>query len=130
MTEKQKTKVMVIEDDPTITQILITKLTSSGFDVKNTLNSTEAVFMAEQYQPDIFILDLMMTRLSGEEVVKAIKANDDLKNVPILVFSNKGVTDEIEYAKDMGVDRFLIKSDTSLSKLVEVVEEIVEGKEI
>lgn len=120
-----KRRVLIIEDDPTISQILVSKLGMCGFDVRNTVDSTLAVQVMNEFMPDIVILDLMMTRLSGEEIVKEIKTHEDLRSIPILVFSNKGVPNEETYGREMGADRFLVKANTSLDELVEVVGELI-----
>ena len=124
----KKLTVLVIDDDPTISEIISSKLTASGHTAHVVLSSPEVIFQAEQVLPDVVILDLMMTRMAGEDVLKALKTHATLSEIPVLIFSNKGVEDEMEYLTEMGAAKFLVKSDTSLTELVKVVEDLVAGK--
>ena len=118
-------KVLVVDNDPTISEIIVGKLQKSGFEAMALQNSSEIIFTAEQYSPDVIILDLMMTKLTGEDALKALKLHAKLAKIPVIVFSNKGTEDDLAYLLEAGAEKCLIKSNTSLGELVKEVEEVV-----
>ncbi len=127
-TAKKKTKaikILLVDDDETISEVEDKKFTLSGHEVVSTLNSTKVMHLAEQESPDVIILDLMMTRMSGEEVLKALKSDDELKDIPVIIFSNKGMEQDMAHLLNAGAAKTLVKSNTSLKELVEVVEDLV-----
>ena len=125
---KKSLSVLIVDDDPTISEIMKEKLTMSGHTVHHILNGAKVIFTGEQVSPDVIILDLMMTNMSGEEVLKELKNNEKLREIPVLVFSNKGIEQEMEDLAELGAAKALVKADTSLSELVDVVEELAKGK--
>lgn len=122
--EEQTVKVLLVDDDSTISEVIEKKLTMSGYEVVSTINSTQAVALAHESQPDVIVLDLMMTRMTGEEVLSKLKEDKELAKIPVLVFTNKGLAEDAQSFLDAGAARFLIKSDTSLDELVAAVEEL------
>lgn len=122
---KPNKKILIVDDDPTITEVMKTKLEFSGYEAKVEENSTHAIETAVHFAPDLIILDLMMTRLSGEELLKTLKQNETLQAVPVLVFTNKDLNENDEKLANLGATRSLIKANTSLQELVDVVGELV-----
>ena len=123
-----KLNVLLIDDDPTISAIIVDMLKRAGHEVTHMLDGRKAVEMAEEKEPDVIILDLMMTKLPGEDVLKQFVHHDTLKSVPILVFSNQGIEQDMSHFEERGAAKVLIKADTSMSKLVKVVEELAVAK--
>lgn len=125
MKSDEKTiKVLLVDDDSTISEVIEKKLVASGHEVVSTINSAQAVTLAHEVMPDVIVLDLMMTRMTGEEVLEKLKEDQNLKKIPVLVFTNKGLAEDAQSFLDAGAARFLIKSDTSLNELVAAVEEL------
>lgn len=118
-------KILLVDDDPTITEVLERKMKMSGHTVIVTANSAETLFLAETQSPDLIILDLMMTRMSGEDVLHALKQHDELKKIPVLVFSNKDIEQDIPHLMEMGAAKCLIKADTSLEELIKTIDELI-----
>ena len=122
---KEKFSVLIVDDDPTLSEVMRDKFEQSGHTVYPVLDPKKALFEAEQNNPDVIVLDLMMTRLSGTELLIAFKDHADLKGIPVLVFSNKDFENEESELIRLGAAKCLVKSDTSLSELVEVVKKLV-----
>lgn len=114
-------KVLMIEDDPFISELVLTKLSQHGCVPYSGTTGEEAVELAEQFSPDIIILDLMLPGISGEEILVQLKQNEALKDIPVLVFSNKSDEAEIKNALELGAAKYLVKSATDISKLPDVV---------
>lgn len=120
-------KVLMIEDDPFLTDLVATKLSAQGCVPYSCKTGEEAIALAETYSPNVIILDLMLPGVSGEDVLKQLKAHAELKNIPVLVFSNKSLEEEIQNCFDLGAAEFLIKSSTDLNNLVEIVQRLAKS---
>lgn len=114
----------MVEDDLFFTDIVLTKLTSHGCIPYSTATGDEALELAKRYQPSAIILDLMLPGISGEEVLKQLKSDDELKAIPVIVFSNKSSQSDIEANLAAGATRYLVKSGTDLNTLVDVIREV------
>lgn len=119
-------KVLLVDDDPMISEVVRKKIESEGYEALLITNPREAIFQAEQMEPDLIITDLMMTRLSGEDLLKEVKTHKTLKTVPVLVFSNKDIENEEPTLIENGAAKCLVKADTSLEKLTKVIKELTD----
>lgn len=118
-------KVLMVEDDTFFSELVLGKLSENGCIPYSTGTGEEAVELARQYHPNLIILDLMLPGLQGEEVIKQLKGDAELKDIPIVVFSNKSNTEDIEYNLSLGAAEFLVKSSTDLNALTEVVKKVL-----
>ncbi|MDX1607818.1 MAG: response regulator [Candidatus Spechtbacterales bacterium] len=124
MTE-QKT-ILLVEDDPLIIRMYQNKLSADGYNVETAFNGEEGLTKIRKQKPDLILLDVMMPRMNGIEVLKNLKENDDTKDIPVIFLTNLGDNEEdIEKAKDMGATDYLVKSEISLSDLSEKVKEFI-----
>ena len=121
-------KVMMIEDDSFLSEMVLTKLSTHGCIPYSANNGSEALSLAEQYAPNIIILDLMLPGKSGEEILTELKAHPDLKQIPVIVFTNKSEPEDAENNLKAGAAAFLIKSQTDLNNLVEIVKDLTSKK--
>jgi DNA-binding response OmpR family regulator len=103
-------KILVIDDDTAVTDLLAVLLRSQGFDVNATNNSSEGVNLVHQYQPDLIILDLMMPEMDGWEVCRAVRA---FSQVPIIVLSALNDPSMVASVLDAGADDYLTKPTPS-----------------
>lgn len=104
------TKILVIDDDSAVTDLLSLLLKSQGFDVTVTNNSTDGLNIIRENQPDLLVLDLMMPEIDGWEVCKAVRAFSD---VPIIVLSALNDPSMIASVLDSGADDYLTKPTPS-----------------
>lgn len=118
-------KVYVVEDDPLLRNLLSIKLDNSSFPNEFSKNGDGALAAMQQFEPDTIILDLMLPGMSGFDILKQVKADPKLENVPVIVFSNKDSSADKKKAEDLGADCFYIKAMTDLSDLVEKIESLV-----
>lgn len=121
-------KVLMIEDDLFLSELVLTKLSQHGCIPYSTPNGEEGLELAEQYQPDVIILDLMLPGIPGEEVLIKLKATEELKHIPVVVFSNKSGEDDIKNNLANGAAEYHVKSATDLSELPKVIKRVV-GKQ-
>ena len=115
-------RVFVIEDDPLLRNLLSIKLEKSSFPCEFSSDGKGALTAMRAFKPDVVILDLMLPGISGLEVLAEIKGDHSLKNVPVIVFSNRDGQGERKKAQELGASGFYIKAMTDLSELVQKIE--------
>lgn len=121
---KKKKKIVWVEDDKLIGTILGKKLMASGFDLFHSKNGEEALRYLALNVPDAIVLDLLMPGMSGFDVLQKIKADNRLKAVPSMILSNLNKQSDIERAKLLGAQKFLVKAAASLDQIVEEVKSL------
>lgn len=111
--EYKNSKILVIDDEPTITNLLKVILGKEGYDVYVANCGEEGVKMAGEIRPDLIFMDINMPDLSGYEATKEIKKNEELKKVPIIFLTGLSAEKEAEKAFSTGGASFLKKPFTS-----------------
>lgn len=114
-------KVMVVEDDPLLRNLLSVKLSSTHCPYMFANDGTVAVDLIRKFNPDIIILDLMLPGKDGFEILEEIKDDPALKKIPVVIFSNKNSEQDRSRAQELGVERFYVKAMTDLPAFVEEV---------
>ena len=118
-------KILVAEDDRFLSKVYTTKLEKAGYEVKNALDGTEVFQILKNFTPDVILLDLIMPLKDGLITLKELKSNDKYKNIPVIIASNLGQKDEIDKGISLGAADYLVKSDTTIEKLIEKVNKLV-----
>ncbi len=121
-----KEKVLIVDDTEFYQRAYQNKLLSAGYLTRVAGNGVEALKALMTEKPDLILLDLMMPIMDGFKVLQAVRANPDLQNVPVIVFSAKGASDEISKAFEAGANDFLVKATTTPNKVVEKIKEILQ----
>ena len=118
-------KILIAEDDQFLCKAMTTKLTKEGYEVKIALDGVQLMDLLKSYIPDLIILDLLMPKKDGFEVVKEVKADPKLKNIPILIASNLGQSSDIQQILAVGATDYRIKSEFTLESLVQKIKNII-----
>jgi DNA-binding response OmpR family regulator len=121
-------KILIIEDDRYISKMYQLKLSLDGFDVQVADNGRIGLEKVSEFKPDIILTDILMPELDGFEVIKSVKADEDLKTIPILIMSNLGQEDHIQKGLELGALGYIVKSQYTPSKVVDKIKEILAGK--
>lgn len=104
-----KTKVLIVEDEVAITTLLRYNLEKEGFIVITTGDGEEAVTLVKEHRPDVVVLDWMLPGMTGLEVCKNIRWNQDLKNTPVIMLSARGEEGDRIRGLDSGADDYMVK---------------------
>ena len=118
-------KILIAEDDQFILKAMTTKLTKEGYEVKVVGDGIQLMEMLKSYIPDLIILDLLMPKKDGFEVLKEVKVDPKLKNIPIIIASNLGQQNDIQQVLALGATDYLIKSEFTLESLVQKIKNIL-----
>jgi DNA-binding response OmpR family regulator len=117
-------KVVVVDDEPFILMMIEDKLKTAHIDVVTMRESGHALERIRKERPDLVILDWMMPGLSGIDLCRLIKADPDLRDIPIFMLTAKGQDADEEQGMQCGVSRYITKPFSPKS-LVEMVQETV-----
>jgi two-component system, cell cycle response regulator DivK len=101
--------ILVVEDQEDNRQILRDLLTSGGFDMIEAENGADAIAAAEANRPDLILMDIQLPILDGYEATRRIKANPDLKSIPIIVVTSYALSGDEDKARRAGCDDYVAK---------------------
>lgn len=118
-------KILIVEDDTFLQGLAATKLGKEGYQVFTASNSDEATARIEENTPDFVLLDLMLPGTDGFGVLKKIRENIKLAKTPVIIFSNLSEDKDIEKAKALGANDFMIKSNFTLEELAEKINQMI-----
>jgi two-component system, OmpR family, alkaline phosphatase synthesis response regulator PhoP len=121
-------RVLIAEDDRFLRRAAETMLKRHGFDVATAADGQEALSSIREHRPDLVLLDLIMPKMQGFEVLRVAKADDTIAAIPIVVLSNLSQESDLQRCRDAGALDFLVKSDLSLEQLVEYVRSHLDGE--
>ena len=102
-------KILIVDDDRDIRDLITFTLHFANYDVIEAVNGEDAVAVARQEVPDLILMDVRMPRMTGYEACAAIKADPDLKEIPIIFLSVKGHPSEIQAGLQAGAEEYLLK---------------------
>lgn len=114
-------KVLIIEDEDLIMDLLRKKLSQENYDVSTAHDGEEGLRVLREIKPDILLLDIVMPKKNGYEVMKEMSEDPELKKIPIIIISNSGQPVELDKAKDLGAKDWLIKTEFDPQEVVEKV---------
>ncbi len=120
------TRVLIAEDEPNIVESLSFVLGREGFEVSAVLDGEAALEKLRSERPDVLILDVMLPRLNGFEVLKQAKADPSLRAIPVVVLTAKGQAHDRRMAEGLGVDGFMTKPFSN-REIVEMVRRLVQS---
>ena len=120
------TKIAIIEDDPTISQMYRMKFEADGFDVQMADNGKTGVEVVKNFQPDVILLDIQMPEMNGAEALKLIRAEESSKSTPVIVLTNLGEEEAPSEMRSLGIESYIVKANYTPRQVVARVKEIVE----
>lgn len=118
-------KIIIVEDEPMISEIYQKKFSESGYEIIAADSGEQALNLINKDKVDLILLDLIMPKMDGFEVIKNIRAGSYNKDVKIIVFSNLSQKENQEKAMKLGANGFIVKSDYTPSALVKEVTRIL-----
>ncbi len=119
--DTSKKKVMIVEDDEHISKVYEIKFAKEGIASSLARDGVEAVTKITAEKPDVILLDLMIPKKDGFEVLTEIKKNPELVNIPVLVLSNLGQKSDQERAMVLGANEYLVKVDYPIQEVINKV---------
>ena len=118
---KDKIKILLVEDDSFLLGMYVTKFEMENFKVITAEDGEKAMRLALKESPDIILLDILLPKQNGFEVLRQLKADQATVNVPVILLTNLSQKDEIEQGLKLGAEDYLIKAHFMPSEVVEKI---------
>jgi DNA-binding response OmpR family regulator len=118
-------KILIIEDDPIIANVYRNKLSVEGYQTEAALDGESGLKLMRSFQPDAIVLDLMLPKMSGAEVIKEIRSEAEFSKLPIIVFSNTYLTNLVQEAWKAGATKCISKINCSPKDFLDLVRHAV-----
>ena len=126
MSDKYKNvNVLLVEDDTFLANIYKTKFEMEGFKIISADNGEKGLSEAKKKKPDIILLDILLPKMDGFAVLEALKADEGVKEIPVILLTNLGQKDDVEKGLEMGAVDYMIKAHFKPSEVVSKVVEVL-----
>lgn len=116
-TTRQK-RILLVEDDDALANIYLTRLEAEGFSIRRVNNGEDALATALAYRPDLVLLDVMMPKVSGFEVLDILRNTPDTANLKVIVLTALGQEGDKQRAAQLGADDYLVKSQVVITDVI------------
>lgn len=113
-----KKKILLVEDDQALAEVYKTRLELEGFDVQHVANGEDALSAATKYKPDLILLDAMMPKINGFDVLDILRQTPATANVRVIMLTALSQAKDKERAEQLGADDYLVKSQVVISDVV------------
>lgn len=120
-------RVLLVEDDRFLRRACEKSLRQQGFTVSTAPDGEEALRAIHTDPPDIILLDLLMPKVSGFEVLKVIRSDEKTRSIPVIILTNSSKETDIRDIEALGVAAYLVKANLSLEELGSQVKQALEG---
>lgn len=118
-------KILIVEDEKALSKVLKEELKSAKYDVKVAEDGEEALTLAKSFKPDMVLLDLILPKKDGMAVLAELKADQDLKDVPVVVLSNLAEDENVKKALVGGAVDYFVKTQHSIYEIIEKVQKYI-----
>lgn len=118
-------KILIIDDDAFLSSIFKQKFEAEGFEAFAAGSGEDGLRMAGEKKPDVILLDLLMPRMDGFQVLEHLKSNPATQSIPVFIFTNLGQPGDIERCKSLGAAGYAIKTQTLPDEVVNQVKKLI-----
>ncbi|KKW47535.1 MAG: hypothetical protein A2128_00465 [Candidatus Liptonbacteria bacterium GWC1_60_9] len=119
--------ILLVEDDPFLSALLKTRLQNEGLTVVHAVDGQQAVEILKASKPSLILLDLILPKKSGFEVMEAIQSDPELNKSPIIIISNLGQESDVQRGRELGAIEYFVKAKTSIDDLIVKIQQFLTG---
>jgi len=119
----KKGNIVLVEDDKILSKVVYEELSDAGFDVSNAYDGEEALKVIQSAKPDLILLDLVLPKKHGFDVLEQLKQSPDTKEIPVIIITMLGSDDDIKKGIQLGADDYIVKAQHAVAEIVEKVSE-------
>lgn len=120
-------KILLIENDKFLIKLYSDKLVREGFEVIVAASGEEGLSKTKSEKPSLVLLDIMLPRKNGFEILSEMKLDPKIKNIPVIIVTNLGQESDIKTGLDLGADDYLVKTDFSINDLPAKIRRVLAG---
>ena len=124
---KNSAHIVWIEDDNFLGSLISKKLSSEGYSVDYVNTGEDAIAKVKENRPDLVLADIMLPGMDGFEVLKQIKSEQELQDIPVILFSNLSQEEDISKGLNLGAESFLVKSNVVPDQIVSKIKEVLQS---
>lgn len=114
-------KILLVEDEEIMIDLLQKKLTKEGYEVSVARDGEEGLKVMKEVKPNLILLDIVMPKMGGFEVMEEMVKNEELKKIPVIIISNSGQPVELDRAQKLGAKDWLIKTEFEPQEVIDKV---------
>jgi CheY-like chemotaxis protein len=118
-------RILIVEDDRFLRRACRARLEQQGYDIVTAQDGEEAVAAVREQIPDLVLLDLLMPRLNGVEVLRILRNDEGTRGVPVIILSNSSRQEDVDTIRSLGVAGYFVKANLSLQDLSQLVEDLL-----
>ncbi|MBU1015170.1 response regulator [Patescibacteria group bacterium] len=118
-------RILFIEDESALQKAFSDTLTEEGYEVVSALDGEIGLRLAKEKKPDVILLDLVLPRLHGFDVLSRLKQDEETKHIPVIVMTNLEEMENVQKALELGATTYLVKSNYQLHDVVERVKQLL-----
>jgi DNA-binding response OmpR family regulator len=125
----KKNQILLVEDDPMVVRMYKRKFKKDGFDVDLAYNGKEGLVALRKKRPDIILLDIMMPKMSGLDMLKIVKADLQYKDLPVVMLTNLGDrAEDVVKCRELGAEDYWVKANMRLNDITERINKILNNE--
>jgi len=126
---KDKVKILLIEDEEMLANMYEIKFKNEGFELIKALDGAKGLELSKTTNPDFILLDIIMPKMDGFSVLKALKDDSATQNIPVMLLTNLGQEEDVKKGKELGAVGYLVKANITPAEVVDKVKkEIAKSK--
>jgi len=116
-------KILLIEDEPTLQKAIGRYLEQEGYEIENALDGDIGLEIAKRNKPDLILLDIILPKKDGFEVLKELKEDETTKDIPVIILTNLEGDSDVEKALSLGATTYLVKANYRLEEISKKIKE-------
>lgn len=124
----QGKKILLVEDDENLANVYEVRLQAEGFQTKRVANGEDALAAATSFRPDLIVLDVMMPKVSGFDVLDILRNTPETSNMKVIMLTALSEDTDKQRAEKLGVDDYLVKSQVVIADVVEKIKKHLNGQ--
>lgn len=114
-------KILLVEDSDSMREVLSTKLEQEGYEVKAVATGKKGLDQTKTFMPDLIVLDLMLPRIEGLDVLEKLKGNEQTDQIPVVIYSQVKDQDKVDKGMKIGAEGYFVKSESDLAGVIESI---------
>ena len=120
-----KKRILIIEDDMFLRGLIARKLESEGFEIDMAIDGEDGLIKALKFNPELILLDIILPKMNGFEVLERLKADDKTKDVPVIMLTNLGEKEDAEKGMNLGAAGYMVKAHFTPEEIIEKIKELL-----
>jgi len=121
-------KILFIEDESALQKTFGEILKQEGYEMISALDGETGLRLAKSEKPDLILLDLILPKMHGFEVLKKLKEDKETKDIPVIVLTNLEKIEDVDKALELGATTYLVKAQYSLEEIVAKIKQVLSSK--